>query len=169
MIAIPDFVSGAMEHWGLVTFREVNLLYDPKQSSPRNKQRVAAVIAHELAHQWFGNLVTMEWWDDLWLNEGFASYIEYKGIDHVEPEWDMRDAPTQATWRGRDQGAYTHTMPPSLSLAQMNQFLTEDLQPVMDLDSTTTSHPVVQSVSHPDEITEIFDTISYNKARTLSL
>ncbi|XP_077505245.1 uncharacterized protein LOC144115007 [Amblyomma americanum] len=138
MIAIPDFVSGAMEHWGLITYREVNLLYDTKKSSPRNKQRVAAVIAHELAHQWFGNLVTMKWWDDLWLNEGFASYIEYKGIDHVEPEWDM-----------------------------MNQFLTEDLQPVMDLDSTTTSHPVVQSVSHPDEITEIFDTISYNKGASV--
>ncbi|KAG0416560.1 hypothetical protein HPB47_006321 [Ixodes persulcatus] len=127
-----------MEHWGLITFREVNLLYDSKLSSPRNKQRVAAVIGHELAHMWFGNLVTMKWWDDLWLNEGFASYIEYKGIDHVEPDWDM-----------------------------MNQFLTEDLQPVMDLDSTTTSHPVVQSVSHPDEITEIFDTISYNKGASV--
>lgn len=138
MIAIPDFVSGAMEHWGLITFREVNLLYDEKTSSPRNKQRVAAVVAHELAHMWFGNLVTMKWWDDLWLNEGFASYIEYKGIDHVEPKWDM-----------------------------MDQFLTEDLQPVMDLDSTTTSHPVVQSVSNLDEITEIFDTISYNKGASV--
>ncbi|XP_064458599.1 putative aminopeptidase-2 [Ornithodoros turicata] len=138
MIAIPDFVSGAMEHWGLITFREVNLLFDAKQSSPRNKQRVAAVVAHELAHMWFGNLVTMKWWDDLWLNEGFASYIEYKGIDHVEPKWDM-----------------------------MDQFLTEDLQPVMDLDSTTTSHPVVQCVSNPDEITEIFDTISYNKGASV--
>ena len=87
LAAIPDFPSGAMETWGLVTFRETSILYDPSSSSTANKQRVATVIAHELAHMWFGNLVTMKWWNDLWLNEGFASYIEYKGTDYAYPEW----------------------------------------------------------------------------------
>lgn len=87
MAAIPDFVSGAMEHWGLVTYRETSLLYDRTISSTANKLRVANVVAHELAHMWFGNLVTMAWWDELWLNEGFASYIQYKGVNAALPEW----------------------------------------------------------------------------------
>lgn len=89
MAAIPDFVSGAMEHWGLITYRETALLYDKDTSSTVNKQRVAQVVAHEIAHMWFGNLVTLEWWDDLWLNEGFARFIEYKGQNDVYPEWNM--------------------------------------------------------------------------------
>ncbi|RZC34917.1 glutamyl aminopeptidase [Asbolus verrucosus] len=89
MVAIPDFVSGAMEHWGLVTYRETALLYNSDTHSASNKQRVAEVVAHELAHSWFGNLVTMDWWDNLWLNEGFASYIQYKGVDHAEDTWQM--------------------------------------------------------------------------------
>nr|XP_022919548.1 glutamyl aminopeptidase-like isoform X1 [Onthophagus taurus] len=138
MAAIPDFVSGAMEHWGLVTFRETALLYDSKISSTANKQRVATVISHELAHSWFGNLVTMNWWNDLWLNEGFASYIEYKGVDAVEPTWNM-----------------------------MDQFVIEDLHNVLKIDSALSSHPIVQTVLTPDEITSIFDTISYSKGASV--
>ncbi|EPY76126.1 glutamyl aminopeptidase [Camelus ferus] len=88
-IAIPDFGTGAMENWGLITYRETNLLYDPEESASSNQQRVATVVAHELVHQWFGNIVTMEWWDDLWLNEGFASFFEFLGVEHAEKEWQM--------------------------------------------------------------------------------
>ena len=101
-----------------------------------NQQRVAAVISHELAHQWFGNLVTLSWWDDLWLNEGFASYMEYKGVANYHKDWDME-----------------------------SQFLTSDLHRVMNLDATINSHPIVQAVDHPDQITEIFDAISYSKGK----
>ncbi|KAJ8961758.1 hypothetical protein NQ318_021359 [Aromia moschata] len=137
-LAIPDFVSGAMEHWGLVTFRETALLYTNTTHSTSNKQRVATVVAHELAHSWFGNLVTMDWWNDLWLNEGFASYIEYKGVLAAEPTWGMLD-----------------------------QFLTAELHSVLSLDATLSSHPIVQTVVTPDQITEIFDTISYNKGASI--
>ncbi|GBP17198.1 Glutamyl aminopeptidase [Eumeta japonica] len=138
MAAIPDFVSGAMEHWGLVTYRETALLYDRNISSSANQQRVATVIAHELAHMWFGNLVTMKWWNDLWLNEGFASYIEYKGVHHVHPDWQMLD-----------------------------QFLIADLHGVMKLDATLASHPIVQTVENPNQITELFDSITYSKGASV--
>ncbi|CAH1127177.1 unnamed protein product [Ceutorhynchus assimilis] len=138
MVAIPDFVSGAMEHWGLVTYRETALLYTNTTHSTANKQRVATVVAHELAHSWFGNLVTMDWWNDLWLNEGFASYIEFKGTDAAEPDWEM-----------------------------MTQFQTSDLHSVLSLDATLSSHPIVVTVTTPDEITSIFDTISYNKGASI--
>ncbi|KAH8409850.1 hypothetical protein KR222_009892 [Zaprionus bogoriensis] len=138
MVAIPDFVSGAMENWGLVTFRETALLYDNSTSSCVNKQRVATVVAHELAHQWFGNLVTMNWWNDLWLNEGFATYIEYKGVHYMHNDWDM-----------------------------MNQFLIGDLHPVLKIDATLASHAIVKSIESPDEITEYFDTITYSKGGAL--
>jgi len=137
-IAIPDFVSGAMEHWGLITYRESNLLYDPQGSASYNKQRVASVVSHELAHMWFGNLVTLKWWDDLWLNEGFASYIEYKGVAHHEKDWNM-----------------------------LEQFVAADLQPVLRLDAQLSSHPIIQPVDHPDQITEIFDAISYSKGASV--
>ncbi|EDV93149.1 GH18428 [Drosophila grimshawi] len=138
MAAIPDFVSGAMEHWGLVTFRETSLLYEVATSSTVNKQRIASVIAHEFAHMWFGNLVTMQWWNDLWLNEGFASFIEYLGVDSVYPEWQMRD-----------------------------QFIVSTLHGVFSLDGTLGSHPIIQKVENPDQITEIFDTITYSKGSSL--
>ncbi|TTJ07847.1 Aminopeptidase N [Bagarius yarrelli] len=88
-VALPDFNAGAMENWGLITYRETALLYDPEVSSNGNKERVATIIAHELAHMWFGNLVTIRWWNDLWLNEGFASYVEYLGADNAEPDWNI--------------------------------------------------------------------------------
>ncbi|XP_048762432.2 glutamyl aminopeptidase-like [Ostrea edulis] len=138
MIAIPDFVSGAMEHWGLITYRETNILYDPEQASPSNKQRVAVVVAHEISHQWFGNIVTMDWWDDLWLNEGFASFMEYLGANVTEPTWEM-----------------------------LEQFVTEDVQPVMVVDSVTSSHPIVVNVNNPNQINEVFDSISYSKGSAI--
>ncbi|KFW60823.1 Glutamyl aminopeptidase, partial [Pygoscelis adeliae] len=137
-IAIPDFGTGAMENWGLITYRETNLLYDPNESATSNKQRVAAVIAHELVHQWFGNIVTMDWWDDLWLNEGFASYFEFLGVNAAEPDWKM-----------------------------LEQVLIEDVLPVMKDDSLLSSHPIVVSVSSPAEITSVFDGISYSKGASI--
>ncbi|XP_073818649.1 aminopeptidase A-like [Musca autumnalis] len=138
MAAIPDFASNAMEHWGLVTYRETALLYDRSFSSTWNKQRIAAVIAHELAHMWFGNLVTMNWWNDLWLNEGFARFMEYKGINQIYSDWGLPD-----------------------------QFLVHALHSVMKFDSSVASHPIIQTVENPDQITEIFDTISYEKGASV--
>ncbi len=134
LIAIPDFAAGAMENWGAVTYRESALLVDPAHSSTINKQWVALVIAHELAHQWFGNLVTMEWWTHLWLNEGFASYVEYLAIDHLFPEWDIW---TQFVWR--------------------------ELGQALELDALQNTHPIEVEVHHPNEISEIFDAVSYSK------
>ncbi|XP_037652371.1 glutamyl aminopeptidase [Sebastes umbrosus] len=137
-IAIPDFGTGAMENWGLITYRETNLLYDVNQSSSYNKQRVASVIAHELVHQWFGNIVTMDWWDDLWLNEGFASFFEYIGVEKAEPSWGMRDI-----------------------------MIISDVLPVMVDDALLSSHPIIVSVSTPAEITSVFDSISYSKGASI--
>nr|XP_053651337.1 aminopeptidase N-like isoform X1 [Cherax quadricarinatus] len=138
MIAIPDFSAGAMENWGLITYRETAMLYDPRVSAASNKQYVVAVVAHELAHQWFGNLVTPRWWTDLWLNEGFASYVEYIGINHVEPTWQV-----------------------------MEQFVLNEVQVVFSLDSLESSHPISIPVVHPDEISELFDRISYAKGASI--
>jgi len=134
MIAIPDFSAGAMENWGLITYRESALLYQPGKSSLSDKEYVAIVVAHELAHQWFGDLVTMEWWTDLWLNEGFASYTEYIGTDFVSPD-----------------------------TAILDRFILEALQPALGYDSLESSHPISIPVNVPNEINEIFDTISYLK------
>ncbi|XP_066134744.1 glutamyl aminopeptidase [Saccopteryx bilineata] len=137
-IAIPDFGTGAMENWGLITYRETNLLYDPQESASSNQQRVASVVAHELVHQWFGNTVTMDWWEDLWLNEGFASFFEFLGVNHAEKDWQMRD-----------------------------QMLLEDVLPVQEDDSLMSSHPIVVTVTNPDEITSAFDGISYSKGASI--
>jgi len=138
MIALPDFGAGAMENWGLITYRESALLYQQGISSLRDREGVAWVIAHELAHQWFGDLVTMEWWTDLWLNEGFASYMEDIGTYHVQPELNIVD-----------------------------RFVIHSVQPAMSLDALESSHPISIPVNHPDEINEIFDTISYKKGASV--
>lgn len=88
-VALPDFESGAMENWGLITYRETVLLSDPKNPSLSTQQWITLVVAHELSHQWFGNLVTMQWWDDLWLNESFANMTEYLATDRLHPEWQI--------------------------------------------------------------------------------
>ena len=87
-VAIPDFAAGAMENWGAITYREIAILVDPENTSAGTKQIVASIVSHEMAHQWFGNLVTMAWWDALWLNESFASWMGDKAVDHLFPEWD---------------------------------------------------------------------------------
>lgn len=138
LIAIPDFAAGAMENWGLVTYRETALLVDPKNSSSFSKQWVALVVGHELAHQWFGNLVTMEWWTHLWLNEGFASWIEYLCVDNCFPDYDI--------W---------------------TQFTTQDYTRALVSDALQSSHPIEVPVGHPDEIDEIFDLISYCKGSSI--
>ncbi|XP_075033123.1 puromycin-sensitive aminopeptidase [Mixophyes fleayi] len=138
LIAIADFAAGAMENWGLVTYRETALLIDPKNSCSSSRQWVALVVGHELAHQWFGNLVTMEWWTHLWLNEGFASWIEYLCVDHCFPEYDI--------W---------------------TQFVSADYTRAQELDALENSHPIEVDVGHPSEVDEIFDAISYSKGASV--
>ncbi|OXB77582.1 UNVERIFIED_CONTAM: hypothetical protein H355_002891 [Colinus virginianus] len=140
-VGLPDFNAGAMENWGLITYRENSLLYDNAYSSIGNKERVLTVIAHELAHQWFGNLVTLRWWNDLWLNEGFASYVEYLGADSAEPTWDIKD------------------------LMVLNELYT-----VMATDALTTSHPLTfqeDEINTPAQISEVFDSIAYSKGASV--
>nr|XP_047902278.1 aminopeptidase N [Anser cygnoides]XP_047902279.1 aminopeptidase N [Anser cygnoides] len=140
-VGLPDFNAGAMENWGLVTYRENSLLFDDAYSSISNKERVVTVIAHELAHQWFGNLVTLRWWNDLWLNEGFASYVEYLGADSAEPTWNIKD------------------------LMVLNEVYT-----VMATDALTTSHPLSfreDEINTPAQISEVFDTIAYSKGASV--
>ncbi|HET9947045.1 MAG TPA: M1 family metallopeptidase [Patescibacteria group bacterium] len=138
LIAVADFDAGAMENWGAITFRETALLIDPEHSASVNRERVAIVIAHELAHMWFGNLVTMEWWTYLWLNEGFAAYMEYLATDAVFPEWKM--------WE---------------------QFIAVDHNSALGLDGLKNTHAIEIDIHHPREITEIFDAVSYAKGASV--
>lgn len=133
-LAIPDFAAGAMENWGCVTYRETALLVDPANSSAGTRQRVAEVVAHEMAHMWFGDLVTMEWWDDLWLNESFATWVGTKAVDWLFPEWSM--------W---------------------TQFVNMDTNRAFNLDGLKNSHPIEQEVLNPAEVSQLFDAISYSK------
>ncbi|MEE9593579.1 MAG: M1 family metallopeptidase [Thermoplasmata archaeon] len=137
-LAIPDFAAGAMENWGAITYRERILLFDPEESSTITRQFIVDVMAHEIAHMWFGDLVTMEWWDDLWLNESFASWIGTKATDALHPEWKM--------W---------------------TQFLYQDTAGGLTLDGLRSSHPIEVPVHNPAEIREIFDAISYNKGASV--
>ena len=128
LVALPDFSSGAMENWGLTTYREVALLVHPDTSSVSSKQYVASVIAHELSHQWFGDLVTMQWWNDLWLNESFARLMENVCLDALHPEWNM--------WL---------------------DFVASEYVMAMRRDAIDGVQPVQVDVKHPDEISSLFD------------
>lgn len=138
MVAIPNFEAGAMENWGLVTYREVCILVDPVNTSAASKEYIAIVVCHETAHQWFGNLVTMEWWTHLWLNEGFASFMENHTTDSLFPEYKIWD-----------------------------QFVPGTMIRALELDALSSSHAIEVPVGHPDEVDEIFDTISYNKGASV--
>ena len=127
-VALPDFSSGAMENWGLITYRESCLLADPKLTPESSKRFISTVIAHELSHQWFGNLVTMQWWNDLWLNESFANMMEYVAVDALHPEWRM--------WE---------------------DFATGEVTAALRRDSLDGVQPVQADVNHPDEISTLFD------------
>lgn len=138
LIAVPDFASGAMENWGAITFRENALLYYENESSAVTKQRVAEVVAHEIVHQWFGNLVTMKWWDDLWLNESFATYMAYKAMDRFFPEWTI--------W---------------------NEYISYAVFGAMALDSLKSTRAIKSHVSHVSQIDELFDEIAYEKGGSI--
>lgn len=137
-LALPDFSAGAMENWGLVTYREIYLIVD-ENSTAETRQQVALVIAHELAHQWFGNLVTMKWWDNLWLNESFANMMEYVSIDAIEPTWNI-----------------------------FEDFQTTGVPLALKRDATDGVQSVHVAVNHPDEINTLFDpAIVYAKGSRL--
>ena len=127
-VALPDFSSGAMENWGLITYRESCLLADPELTPESSRRFIATVIAHELSHQWFGNLVTMQWWNDLWLNESFANMMEYVAIDALQPDWRM--------WE---------------------DFATNEVTAALRRDSLDGVQSVQADVNHPDEISTLFD------------
>lgn len=138
-IALPDFSTGAMENWGLITYRESCLIYEPSQTSENDKRYIATVIVHELSHQWFGNLVTMEWWNGLWLNESFANMMEYLAVDALEPSWHI--------WE---------------------DFATNEVMSAMRRDSLNGVQSVKVDVNHPDEINSLFDpSIVYAKGGRL--
>jgi aminopeptidase N len=133
VIGIPDFSAGAMENAGAITFRETRLLADESRASLDTRKAISAVIGHELAHQWFGNLVTMKWWDDIWLNEGFATWVEKKPSATWKPEWNVEldDA--------------------------------SDTLGALSADSQESTRAIRMSVSTPDQINEVFDGIAYEK------
>ncbi|RZB40073.1 Peptidase M1 and/or CopC domain containing protein, partial [Asbolus verrucosus] len=137
-VAIPDFSAGAMENWGLATYRETALLWDEQKSSNRYKQRIATVITHELAHMWFGDLVTTHWWDDTFLNEGWATYLEYFITAKVLNDWQLE-----------------------------KQFVLDELQPMLQIDSLQSSRPLSFKASTPAEVSSRFTSVSYNKGGSI--
>jgi aminopeptidase N/puromycin-sensitive aminopeptidase len=139
LIALPDFEAGAMENFGAITYRETDLLLDPKTASVGAKKEVALVIAHEMAHQWFGDLVTMQWWDNLWLNEGFATWMENKPVAALHPEWNI------------------------------DQTVVADVDNTLNLDAQPTTRAIRAKAETPDEINQMFDGIAYGKAGAVLL
>jgi aminopeptidase N len=133
VVAVPDFAAGAMENTAAIFYRETRLLADPKGASVAVRKDIAAVLAHEMAHQWFGDLVTMQWWDDIWLNEGFANWMETKPLKAWKPEWH----------------------------AELDEV--ESNQKAMSLDSLKATRPIRAKASTPAEINELFDAIAYEK------
>ena len=139
MIALPDFEAGAMENFGAITYRETDLLLDEKNASVGAKKNVALVVAHEMAHQWFGDMVTMQWWDNLWLNEGFASWMENKPVAAWHPEWNIP------------------------------QDVAQQLNGTLNLDAQRTTRTIRAKADTPDEINQMFDGITYGKAGAVLL
>ena len=137
LIALPEYASGAMENWGAITFREVALLID-ENSSISNKRSVTSVLGHEIAHMWFGDLVTMRWWNDLWLNESFATFMENKMTNMLYPEWNV-----------------------------LSDFVQQTTAGAMQSDSLSSTHPIDVEVKAPEEISQIFDEISYGKGASV--
>ena len=138
LIAVHEFSQGAMENWGLITYRTTAILFDEQTSDARYRKRIAYVVAHELAHQWFGNLVTMDWWNELWLNESFATWVGYVAVDHFHPEWD-----------------------------QWAQFTFEAQGAAFAIDGLRSSHPIEVPVRSAIEVEQIFDAISYYKGSSV--
>src|SRR5437667_8064264 len=148
-IAIPGGFGGAMENWGGITYYESALLFDPKKSSAATRQRIYEVIAHETAHQWFGDLVTMAWWDNLWLNEGFASWMGTKCTAHFNPQWEVwleKNTPRDPTRRTG---------------------ISKELE--MEGDARSTTHPIQQPVANEAEANSAFDDITYRKGQAFLL
>ena len=137
MIAIPDFAWGAMENLGAITYRESDLLVDPGRATNAEIERVAGVVSHELAHMWFGDLVTMKWWDGVWLNEAFATFMEVKCMDHFRPEWN------EWLYFGADRNA------------------------AMEIDALSTTRPVEFPVASPHEANAMFDVLTYEKGSSV--
>ena len=137
LIAVPGGFGGAMENWGAITFFESRLLFDPAASADGARRGIFSILAHEMAHQWFGNLVTMGWWDNLWLNEGFATWMQVKAAEHLYPQW-------QSWLNGNEQK-----------------------QNAMGLDARRTSHPIQQPVGNETEAMAVFDSITYSKGQAL--
>ncbi|MBS0362402.1 MAG: M1 family peptidase, partial [Proteobacteria bacterium] len=137
LVAAPGDVSGSMENWGAILFSQTNVVYDPRLSSAGDREVIFKVVAHEMAHLWSGDLVTMAWWDDLWLNEGFASWMSTKASEHFHPEW--------------------RSMLTALG----------DKDEAMLLDARPSSHPIVQRVSTVAQAEQAFDPITYKKGEAV--
>ncbi|XP_031337814.1 aminopeptidase N-like isoform X2 [Photinus pyralis] len=138
LVAVPDFGFNAMENWGLITFRETALLFDENTATVEDKKHIVGVLAHELVHQWFGNLVTPAWWNDLWLKEGFANYLRYLSIHQVQPSWKIGD-----------------------------EFLLDETYQAFKFDYFKSSRPITLNVVNVDNIRQMFDSISYSKGASV--